>query len=258
MTLIKKISGYGISVLLLLVILLTSLILFPVAVLLWLVTAPFDKRRVVLHRFTCCCLWFWASIMPFWRISVEGRGKIDKAKRYVIAANHQSQLDIVMTALLFRHFKWVSKEEVLKIPIIGWQMALNRYITIRRGYVNSIAKMMTDCETALNDGSSVLLFPEGSRSETGEIQPFRPGAAILASGCNVSVMPVVIYGTKDALPKHSLFSIGIHRIIIKVLDEIPAETISSLPPEDASEMIRGTIEKHYRLIEKRLALDLYK
>ena len=257
MTFFHKAIGFIASLLMLLIIFATSPIFFVGSLFLWLITFPFDKKRVVLHRYTCICLGFWAYIMPFWRIKVEGREKIQKDTRYVIVANHQSQLDIPITALLFTHFKWVSKAEILKIPVLGWQLALNKYITIKRGYVNSIARMMTDCEDALKQGSSVLLFPEGVRSETGAVQTFRPGAFILADKQDVSVLPVVIYGTKDALPKNSLFSFGVHHIVIKVLDEIPASEISDLSAEENALNTQALIAKHYNLIEKRFELDLY-
>lgn len=253
----KIIAGLFVSLILLAVIFSTSIIVFLLSVIIVSITFPFDKNRVILHRLTCYCLAFWAFLMPTWRIRVEGREKIKKGERYLIIANHQSQLDIVLSALLFADFKWVSKAEILKVPILGWQMALNKYITIKRGYVNSISQMMTDCEDAIKAGSSVLLFPEGSRSESGEIKKFRPGAFILAEKQKIPVLPVVIYGTKDALPKNSFVSFGIHRIHIKVLDEIPYSEISENSAEENSENARKLIEKHYKLIQKRIELDLY-
>src|SRR5882724_9659342 len=90
---------------------LSSVVLFPVAVLVWAVTAPFDRRLVGLHRFTC----FWASLYtwlnPAWRVRVEGREKIRRGAAYVMVANHQSLLDILVLFRLFVHFKWVSKIE---------------------------------------------------------------------------------------------------------------------------------------------------
>ena len=257
MNVLKTIGGVILSLLMLGVVAVSSLIFFCVSLVLWVFTAPFDKNRKILHMFTCYCLAFWAFIMPTWRIKVDGREKIRKGGVYVIIANHQSQLDIMMTALLFTHFKWISKAEILKVPILGWQMALNRYILIRRGYVNSISKMMADCEASLASGSSILLFPEGTRSEDGEIKPFKPGAFILAEKQKVPVLPVVIYGTKDALPKNSLMSLGMHRIVVKILDEIPFEDYSQFSHEENLEKARTLMAKHLKLIEKRMELGLF-
>src|SRR5690606_9060238 len=121
---------------------LSSIALFPVAVVIWLVTLPFDRRLVVLHRFTC----FWASLYtwlnPVWRVHVEGREKIDPRAAYVMVANHQSLLDILVLFRLFTHFKWVSKIENFRVPCIGWNMSMNRYIKLRRGDKESIEQMM--------------------------------------------------------------------------------------------------------------------
>ncbi|MFA6011500.1 MAG: lysophospholipid acyltransferase family protein [Desulfobacteraceae bacterium] len=257
MNALKKAGGVVLSILMLMIVVFTSIVFFCLSLIIWFFTASFDKNRKVLHRFTCYCLAFWAYIMPTWRIKVEGREKIRKDGVYVIVANHQSQLDIVMTALLFTHFKWISKAEIVKVPILGWQMALNKYILLRRGYVNSISKMIEDCEKALEMGSSILLFPEGTRSEDGEIKPFKPGAFILAEKQKVPVLPVVIYGTLNALPKHSLMSLGVHQIRLKVLDEIPYDEYSKFSHEESQEQTRDLMAKHLNLIKKRIDLGLF-
>src|SRR5690349_5079957 len=124
----------------------SSLLLFPVAVLIWAVTAPFDRRLRVLHQFTC----FWASLYtwtnPLWRVRVQGREHIRSGTTYVMIANHHSFVDILVLFRIFAHFKWVSKEEMFRIPCIGWNMALNDYVRLRRGDPDSIVRMMADCE----------------------------------------------------------------------------------------------------------------
>ncbi|MBU1168454.1 MAG: 1-acyl-sn-glycerol-3-phosphate acyltransferase [Proteobacteria bacterium] len=257
MNVLKTLGGMCLSLLMLGVIASTALIFYVFSLIIWCVTAKFDPNRKVLHRFTCYCLAFWAFIMPTWRIKVEGREKIKKKGVYVIIANHQSQLDIIMTALLFTHFKWISKAEILKVPIVGWQMALNRYILIRRGYVNSIAKMMADCDKALDMGSSILLFPEGTRSDDGQIKEFKPGAFILAEKHKIPVLPIVIAGTREALPKNSLMTLGIHQIRLKVLDEIPYEEYSRHTHEENLESTRLLMAKHLKIMAKRLDLGLF-
>ena len=154
----------------------SSILLYPVALLVWAVTLPFDRRRVVLHRFTC----FWASLYtwlnPAWRVRVTGRDKIRRGVTYVMVANHQSLLDILVLFRLFVHFKWVSKIENFRVPFIGWNMSLNRYIKLRRGSRDSVASMMQACGRTLAEGSSVMIFPEGTRSRDGRLQAFKPGA----------------------------------------------------------------------------------
>src|SRR5437762_5827158 len=133
----------------------SSIVLFPVALVIWALTAPFDRRRALLHRFTC----FWASLYtwlnPAWRVRVEGRERIRPDAAYVMVANHQSLLDILVLFRLFVHFKWVSKIENFRVPFIGWNMALNRYIKLRRGDKESIAQMMDACAHTIAAGNSV-------------------------------------------------------------------------------------------------------
>src|SRR5262249_34751820 len=142
---------------------LSSLVLFPVAVVLWAVTVPFDRRLRALHQFTC----FWASLYtwtnPLWRVRVVGREHIRPGTTYVMIANHQSFVDILVLFRLFTHYKWVSKAEMFRLPCIGWNMALNRYVKLRRGDAGSIAAMMRACERHLEAGSSIMIFPEGTR-----------------------------------------------------------------------------------------------
>jgi 1-acyl-sn-glycerol-3-phosphate acyltransferase len=207
---------------------LSSILLFPIAVAIWALTF-FDRRRVALHRFTC----FWASLYtwlnPAWRVHIEGREKIRHDAAYVMVANHQSLLDILVLFRLFRHFKWVSKAENFHVPFIGWNMVLNRYIKLRRGSSASITRMMRACERTLRTGSSLMIFPEGTRSPDGRLQPFRHGAFTLAQRAGVPLLPIVVEGTARALPKRGFVLQGRHMIRIRVLDEIPHQSFATVP-----------------------------
>jgi 1-acyl-sn-glycerol-3-phosphate acyltransferase len=219
----------------------TSAFFFCVALVIWLVTVLFDKRLVLLHLFSS----FWASVylwaMPAWSVRVEGRSTIRMRDRYVIVSNHQSQLDILMAFNLFFPFKWVSKAEVFKIPFIGWNMYLNRYIKLKRGDKRGIAKMFVDCEKALADGNSLFVFPEGTRSETGSLKPFKSGAFILAQKMKIPILPVVISGTKGALPKHSMNFHGSQKMSIRVLEPVPYERFANLSAKETGDMISNII-----------------
>ncbi len=204
-------------------------------------TQWFDRRLVILHMFTSfwACLYLW--IMPAWKLTITGREKIKGRAQYIIVSNHQSQLDILVAFRLFFPFKWVSKLEVFRLPFIGWNMYLNRYIGLKRGDKESIRQMMAACTRALADGCSIYFFPEGTRSHTGQLKSFKPGAFILAQQAHVPILPVVIQGTQAALPKHSLNFHGRHHIRIKVLDPIGYEDFADLTIDQISEMVRDRI-----------------
>jgi len=201
----------------------SSIVLFPVAALVWALTAPFDRRLVILHRFTC----FWASLYtwlnPAWPLRLEGRERIRPDETYVMVANHLSLLDILVLFRLFTHYKWVSKIENFRVPFIGWNMRLNRYIELKRGDRASVVEMLRACETTLGAGSSILMFPEGTRSPTGKLRAFKPGAFELALRARRPILPIVIRGTSDALPKRGFVLRGRHPIHVRVLEPIAWE-----------------------------------
>ena len=223
--------------------LISSMLLYIVALGIWLLTVPFDRRLHLLHMFTS----FWGSlylwVMPAWSVSVSGREHIGK-KIYIVVSNHQSLLDILVAFRIFFHFKWVSKSEIFNIPFIGWNMRLNRYIRLVRGDKDSVQRMFRDCNEAIARGSSVYIFPEGSRSKTGQLKPFKTGAFSLAWENKLPILPIAISGTRDALPKHSLNFHGKHQIRVKVLEEIPYEAFENITPEETAAMVRARIVKN--------------
>ena len=138
---------------------------------------------------------------PFWRVSVVGRENLDPRQAYVIVSNHQSMGDIIALYFLDAHFKWLAKESLFSIPVLGWGMSVVGYIGLTRGKVGSIRDSIQDARVWLKRGVSVLVFPEGTRSLTGEIGAFKNGAFKLALHCRMPLLPVVVAGTRDAIPK---------------------------------------------------------
>ena len=230
----------------------SSALLFPVALVTWAVTAPFDRRLRVLHLFTC----FWASIYtwlsPVWRVRVEGTEKIRPEATYVMVANHLSLLDILVLFRLFSHFKWVSKIENFRIPFIGWNMRLNRYIELRRGDKESIIQMLRAARVTLDEGNSIMMFPEGTRSPNGRMRAFKPGAFELALDSGRPILPIILQGTADALPKRGFVLQGRHAITVRVLEEIPHERFANDSVAELTARVRALIASH--LDEKTLEL----
>lgn len=180
----------------------SSVFLFVGAVLIFLLTLPFDRNGKVLHLYSCAWaqLYFWVN--PMWRLHVEGREKLPWHGPAVLVANHESLGDILVLFGLYRPFKWVSKKSVFNVPFIGWNMRLNRYVGLVRGNRESIIKMLAECEDWLKRGVPVLLFPEGTRSADGEVKAFKDGAFHIAVKNDVPVIPIVLTGTARTLPKH--------------------------------------------------------
>lgn len=182
--------------------------------------------------------------MPAWKVLITGREKIHPEKTYVVVSNHQSQLDILVSFGLFFPFKWVSKAEIFRVPFIGWNMTLNRYIKIRRGDKQSVRMMLSDCEKAIAAGSSVFFFPEGTRSKSGRLKTFKTGAFSLAKKMKVPILAIAINGTKDALPKYSMSFHGGCDIHLKVIGEIPYKKFANLSVEETALMVKNRIAAH--------------
>lgn len=232
-----------VSLLFLTFIVVTCMILFFGALFIWLVTVLFDRRLVLLHMYSSLWASIYVWIMPAWRVTRKGRENIHN-KTYVVVSNHQSLLDILVAFSLFFPFKWVSKIEIFRVPFIGWNMVLNRYIALKRGDKESIEEMMKVSEAHLREGSSVYFFPEGTRSDTGYVKPFKLGAFTLAKKLDLPILPIVINGTTNALPKHSLNFHGHHDISIEILPEITPETFREMDEETLSNYTRDMISSH--------------
>lgn len=215
---------------------------FPGALAVWVITAPFDRRRVLLHVYTCAWASLYTWFSPVWSVRVRGRENIAPDRVYVMVANHLSVVDIFVLFRLFRHFKWVSKIENFKLPFIGWNMSLNRYIPIRRGNKESVVAMLDACKATLEAGSSVMMFPEGTRSKSGRLQRFKPGAFGLAKEAGVALLPIVIRGSHEALPKKG-FVVRPAEISVTVLPEIPITTVTELSVEALTEHVHRVFEE---------------
>jgi len=227
----------------------SSIIIFFGALLVWLLTILFDKRLWLQHQYSC----FWGSIYlwlnPFWPIKVEGKERIDHSQVYVAVSNHQSMLDILVIHTLFFHFKWVSKKENLYLPFVGWNMVLNRYVTLDRASRKSFIRMMRDCQKHMVQGSSIMIFPEGTRSTDGNMRNFKDGAFRLAKQMRCPILPIVLDGTGKSLPKRGFVIKEKTPISVRVLDPVMPAEFESLDPRQTGEMVKDKMNT--ALVEMR-------
>lgn len=167
------------------------------------VILPFDKQRKIVHA---QCFWWSDAIIainPFWEMHVKGLENIDKKRTYVIVSNHQSLADIVVLYQTKMQFKWVAKENLFKVPFIGWSLSLAKHIQLSRGDFSSIKHVYRLAAEWLRGGMSVLFFPEGTRSETSDMRDFQNGAFKLAIKEGAPVLPIFLEGTGNCIPKGS-------------------------------------------------------
>lgn len=231
--------------------LLFVLIGFPVAAFIWLLSLLFDRRRLMNNRWMVIQGIILTKMNPFWKVITEGKEKIDHKQAYVIVPNHQSMLDIVVFNMLQHRLRWISKIEVFKIPVLGWEMKMVKYIELERGNKHSVAKMMDKCISSLREGISIVLFPEGTRSLTGAIGRYKTGAFQLAIKTDKPLLPVLIDGTGDILPKHGFVFRHRQTIRIKVLDPIFPGQFGTGDPEELAVRVHSLMVKAMDEIRSR-------
>lgn len=206
---------------------------FGLGVILWLpmmaivrvVTAPFDKGRYwtgylfrklpVVHQ----------HINPLWTFRVSGQVPKDPRRPYIVVSNHESFVDILLISHLPFEMKWLSKVEMFKIPVVGWLMSLAGDIRLTRGEITSAADAMKQCEKVLKNKVSVMIFPEGTRSRSGELGKFKNGAFRLAIDTGTPILPIAVHGCHTALrPKD--WRLGYSTAEVRVLAPIEVEGLS--------------------------------
>jgi 1-acyl-sn-glycerol-3-phosphate acyltransferase len=203
----------------------------PVQAILLALTAPFDRNRAVAGRFLRLVGVAISKTFPPWRLRVEGRWPAAKGP-YVVVANHQSMLDILLLSHLPREMKWVAKESLFRVPWVGWMLRMSGDIPVRRGDAESGGEALARAKAYLARGMSVMIFPEGTRSASGSLLPFKSGAFRLAIEAGVPVLPVAVNGTAAGMPKGGPW-VNPCRAVARVLEPV---AVAGLRPEDATRL----------------------
>lgn len=234
---------FVIYVLLIVVLAIVAVVILGLATLLSL---PFDKERkmvMALSQVVGRAVYF---LSPVWKVEVEGAEKCDPTKTYVITANHQSFFDIPFLFYLpVWKFKFVSKVEVRKIPAIGWMLGMRGDIVIKRGTTAAAAAVKNEGAAHLGRGTSVVIFPEGTRTKDGEVHRFKEGAFRLAQENNVPLLPCVIYGTAGIF---GLFRLTPRRLRLRVLDPIGPEEIAATPVREMAQRVEELTRNEFALL----------
>lgn len=138
-------------------------------------------------------------------------------KNFVLAPNHQSLMDIMVLYRLPLKFHWIAKKQLSRIPFFGWALkACGTYFVNRDSSGHDVKVVMKEVEDGLISGESVLMFPEGTRSRTGQLGPFKKGAFKVAQNTQVPLLPIAILGTYGIVPPKSLPKRWGHKVIVKL------------------------------------------
>jgi 1-acyl-sn-glycerol-3-phosphate acyltransferase len=195
----------------------------PVVAIVYLLTAWWDRRR------------FWAgstfrlgakiliALNPWWHCRIEGEPPARDLHPFVAVSNHESLADILIIGTLPWEMKWMSKESIFKIPFLGWMMRMAGDVSVKRNSVKSRGEAYAKTREWIERGSSVMIFPEGTRSKTRDMLPFRNGAFRLAVETGRPVQPIAVSGTRDAIRKGT-WVFGRADVVVRVLQPVSVET----------------------------------
>ena len=227
-----------------------SVIVFiPIIVTVYVVTFPFDRthywagymyrKMPVLHE----------KLTPMWHFRVTGDVPADPRHPYVAVANHESFADILLICQLPFEMKWLSKQQMFKIPIAGWLMYLAGDIKLERGDKDSAKKAMDRCRWYLDRKVSVMIFPEGTRAADGELGKFKDGAFRLAIETQLPILPLAVHGTKEALRKHD-WRFGHSTAAVHVMEPVSTEGLTLEDVDALKDRVRELISDQLELMEQ--------
>ena len=217
----------------------------------WFVTAPFDRGRYHAGRAFRQLAVTQVALTRLWRFETEGTPPGGARRPYVVVSNHESYADIFLMSHFPWEMKWLSKHTIFKIPVMGWMMRMALDVPVRRGERESAAAALAECRDRLARRVSVMIFPEGTRSRTDELLPFKDGAFKLAIETGVPILPVAVAGTRDCMAKGS-FAFRPAHAKARVLAPISTEglTLADLPA--LRDGTRETIDAARRALQREL------
>lgn len=180
-----------------------------------------------------------SRVNPNWKITIEGEKDIDGRHPYIVVCNHLSNADIPLISNLPWEMKWVAKKELFELPFLGWMMKMAQDISVDRSSSNKRIGVFKSCSFYLNHNCSVMFFPEGTRSRDGRMKRFSLGAFDLAIKKNIPILPLVIDGTQDCLPKKDWVFTTDAYVTLKVLDPIITDNLNEDDSIELMEHVRG-------------------
>ncbi len=191
----------------------------------------------------------WSRLICRWngiKVEVSGKENILVDQPQIFIANHQGYYDIfTLAGYLTVQLRWVSKAVLFRVPFMGWAMRAAGYIPVERNNRKQSYQAFLNTLEAIKEGSSVVIFPEGTRSEDGSIGVFKKGSQLLAQRAKVPMVPVAIIGTRDIIRKGSmLFHPGTVRIIISPC--IALEEKDAKKGDEILQEIRNMICKNFK------------
>jgi 1-acyl-sn-glycerol-3-phosphate acyltransferase len=175
------------------------------------------------------------------KVDVEGLTNIDPGKSYIYMANHRSNFDIpVLLSCLPIQFRWLAKAELFKITIFGRAMSGAGYVKIDRSNRESAFRSIDEVAAKMKNGVSVMIFPEGTRSQDGSVKPFKKGGFVMAVDTGAPIVPIILRGTRSIMTKGS-WRINPDEVALFVEKPIDTSGFTRDTKEDLIKKVRGVI-----------------
>lgn len=195
-------------------------------------------------HFYCVIPWskiiLWATSV---RVEINGLDRIHKEKPSIYIPNHLSFFDIfALLAYLAVDFKFIFKEEIMRVPILGWAIRKAGYISIARSSPAKARRTFRQALDMIKNGTSLVIFAEGTRSKDGHLQPLKRGAFQLAMSSGSPIVPVAIKGSNKIMPKGS-FKVRKGSITIQLGRPISTTNYNSKTMPDLIEKVTGCLRK---------------
>jgi 1-acyl-sn-glycerol-3-phosphate acyltransferase len=184
------------------------------------------------------------------RVSVKGLSQVNPARSYIYMSNHQSNFDIpVLLAYLPVQFRWLAKAELFKIPIFSRAMRGAGYVRIDRFNREAAIESIKEAAAKMKDGVSVMIFPEGTRSDDGSIRPFKKGGFVMAVDTGVPIVPIILKGTWPIMAKSS-WRINAGEVTLQIEKPIDTTGYTRDTKDDLIETVRSAICRGFEKGEK--------
>jgi 1-acyl-sn-glycerol-3-phosphate acyltransferase len=187
-------------------------------------------------------------------VKVIGREKLDKKQSYIFVSNHQGAYDIYLIyGYIGQPIKWVMKQSLRKIPLVGKACESAGFIFVDNSTPQAAVKTIKSAEAKLKDGASIAIFPEGSRTRTGEMGKFKKGAYQMAMDLHLPIVPVTINGSHQVMPYGSCFFMP-HKMELIIHDPITTDSIDTTNIREVAVKIRELVDESRQIIESDLKL----
>src|SRR6476620_852367 len=228
---------------------LVVLIGFIYVTVVWIFTAPFDKGRYHAGRAFRQLAVAQVTLNPFWHFETDGAAPDNPRLPYVAVSNHESYADIFLISHFPWEMKWLSKDTIFKIPVMGWMMRMANDIPIKRGKKESVVSALEGCRDRRGKHTSIMIFPEGTRSKTEELLPFKDCAFKLAIEAGAPILPIAVAGTRNCMAAGT-FAFRRARAKARVLAPIPTVGLTKADTATLRDRTRDVIDAARRELQR--------